>query len=79
MPRLLWHELLAWGTAINIASSGLALVLLATGLPAAWAVALHFAPTPWNLFLVAAVWRHPQCGFGSRAVSAAWLVLMTVV
>lgn len=79
LPTLLWREMLGWGTAINLACSGLALALLAAGAPAALAVLVHFAPIPWNLFIVAAVWRHPLCRAGSRMLAAVWLVLMTVV
>lgn len=79
LPALLWPEMLGWGTAVNLAVSGLALALLATGLPGALAVLVHFAPLPWNLFIVAAVWRHPRCQAGSRVLAASWLVVMTVV
>lgn len=79
LPRLLWREMLGWGTAINLGFSLLALALLAAGAPAAVAVGVHFAPLPWNLFLVAAVWRHAQSQGFSRAVSAAWLLVMLVV
>ncbi len=79
LPALLWRDMLGWGTAINLACSGLALGLLAAGVPAVLAVAVHFAPLPWNLFLAGSVWRHPQAGPGSRALAAAWLGLMLVV
>ncbi len=79
LPRLLWREMLGWGTAVNLAFSALALALLAAGLPAWVAVLVHFAPLPWNLFVVGAVWRHPAARLGSRTLAAAWLGVMTVV
>jgi hypothetical protein len=79
LPRLLWREMLGWGTAINLGFSALALALLAAGVSAGVAVAVHFAPVPWNLFLVAAVWRHAQSRAFSRALAAVWLLAMTVV
>ena len=48
LPRLLWREMLGWGTAVNLAFSALALALLAAGLPGWGAVLLHFAPLPWK-------------------------------
>ncbi len=79
LRALLWPEMLGWGTAVNLAFSGAALALLAAGVGAGWAVSLHFAPLPWNLFLVACVWRHPQAGSGSRGLGLAWLTLMLVL
>ncbi len=79
LPRLLWREMLGWGTAVNLAFSALALGLLAAGVSAGVAVAVHFAPLPWNLFIVAAVWRHAQSRAFSRALAAVWLLAMTVV
>ncbi len=79
LPTLLWRDMLVWGTAINLAFSAAALVMLAAGAPSSLAVLVHFAPLPWNLFIVAAVWRHPLCATGSRLLAAAWLVVMTIV
>jgi hypothetical protein len=79
LRSLLWPEMLGWGTAINVLFSGAALVMLAAAAPTALVALVHFAPLPWNIFMVAAVWRHPSCGLRSRALAAAWLALMTVV
>jgi hypothetical protein len=76
---LFWRDMLAVGTVLNLAASFGALALLAMGAPGAVAVALHFAPMPYNLFLCLALWRMPQRPAPVLAAALAWLVVMTVV
>ncbi len=76
---LLWRDMLAVGTAINLLATFAALMLASQGAPAWWAVALHFAPLPYNLFLVAAIRRTAPSASISWAVALVWLVVMTVV
>ncbi len=71
--------MLAVGTVLNLAASFGALALLALGAPGAVAVALHFAPMPYNLFLCLALWRLAQRPAPVTAAALAWLVVMTVV
>ncbi len=78
LRTLFWRDMLAFGTVLNLGFSLLALMLAAQGLPLGWAVLLHFAPTPWNAFLVAAVWRTPRATQVLRAASLVWLALMLV-
>lgn len=77
--RLFWRDMLAVGTVLNLAASFGALALLALGAPGAVAVALHFAPMPYNLFLCLALWRLAQRPAPVAAAALAWLVVMTVV
>jgi len=77
--KLFWRDMLAVGTVLNLAASFGALALLALGAPGAVAVALHFAPLPYNLFLLLALWRLPQRPAPVVAAALAWLVVMTVV
>lgn len=77
--RLFWRDMLAVGTVLNLAASFGALALLAMGAPGAVAVALHFAPMPYNLFLCLALWRLAQRPAPVAAAALAWLVVMTVV
>ncbi len=56
-----------------------ALALLAMGADAILAVALHFAPLPWNSLLLAAVWRHPQSTPAWSMFALAWFVAMLVL
>ena len=67
------------GRGLNLAASFGALALLAMGAPGAVAVALHFAPMPYNLFLCLALWRLAQRPAPVAAAALAWLVVMTVV
>lgn len=76
---LLWHHVLVIGSLLNLLGSLGALALLAMGVNAVWAVAVHFAPLPWNCLLLAAVWRHPQSSAGWKLVTLAWFVGMLVL
>ena len=57
---LLWRDMLGVGTLINVLATVLALAVMVQGAHPAVAVALHFAPLPYNVFLFAAVWRSPD-------------------
>ncbi len=48
---LFWRDLLAVGTLVNLFASFGALVMVAQGVAGHWAVAVHLAPLPYNLFL----------------------------
>ena len=79
LRTLFWRDMWAFGTVLNLLFSFVALMVAAQGLPTGWAVLLHFAPTPWNAFLVAAVWRTPGATAVLRAGAALWLGLMLVL
>lgn len=79
MRRLLWRDTLAIGTMINLLMSFAALAIAALHLDLRLALAVHFSPLPYNLFLVAALMRSPQRSTVVTTVALAWLVLMTVV
>jgi hypothetical protein len=78
-PTLFWRDIMGVGTLLNLAASFGALMLVALGSPGAAAVALHFAPVPYNVFLFAALWRLARRPALAVAAAAAWLALMTVV
>ena len=72
------------GTLANIAGSALALLSFAAGLPAAVGVALHFAPLPYNILLLFAVWRGAQRSASSLAwtaqpIAILWFLAVLVV
>ena len=84
LDRLFWCDLAAVGTAINIASSVAALILLGLKQPLALVLAVHFSPVPYNIFLTLAVWRTAEKAGGAKASaimlgSALWLILTAVV
>ena len=76
---LLWRDTLAVGTMINLLMSFAALAIAALHLDLRIALAVHFAPLPYNLFLVASLMRSPQRSSVVSAVALVWLVLMTVI
>jgi len=67
------------GSAINLGASFLALMLLTQGAPVAIAIAAHFAPLPYNLFLFAALWRLPQRPRPISVAACAWLLAVTLL
>jgi hypothetical protein len=67
------------GSLLNLLGSLGALALLAMDVDAVWAVALHFAPLPWNGLLLAAVWRHSASTPAWSLVALAWFVVMLVL
>ncbi|PBC05955.1 hypothetical protein [Mesorhizobium sp. WSM3860] len=84
LDRLFWRDMLVAGTAINIASSALALVLLGLKLPLWLVLTVHFLPVPYNIFLALAVWRTAEKPGGFKAQlmmlgSALWLIATVVV
>ena len=76
---LFWRDMLAVGTVINATVSFGALMLVAAGAPGTVAVALHFAPAPYNGFLCLALWRLARRPATVAAAAAVWLAVMTVV
>jgi hypothetical protein len=79
LPRLFWLDMIGVATAVNLLASLAALILLAQKVDPRLAVALHFAPLPYNLFLFMAVWRSPQRSAWTSAMAIAWFALMMVL
>jgi hypothetical protein len=79
LRTLLWRDMLAVGTMINLLMSFAALAIAALHLDLRLALAAHFSPLPYNLFLVVALMRSPQRSATVSTVALVWLVLMTVV
>lgn len=67
---LLWRDMLGVGTVVNLIATILALAAIIQGAHAGFAVALHLAPMPYNLFLFAALWRAPERNFFATALAA---------
>jgi hypothetical protein len=76
---LLWRDMLGVGTAINLGATLLALVAAIQGAPTGIVAALHFAPLPYNFFLLAAFWRLPQRPVLAAALAAAWFLAVLVI
>ena len=76
---LLWRDMVWIGTLINLAASFLALAALAEGAHGGLAVALHLAPLPYNIFLLAAVLRLPAGNTFTTTVAVLWFIVMLVL
>ncbi|HEU0204641.1 MAG TPA: hypothetical protein VFR86_29870 [Burkholderiaceae bacterium] len=76
---LFWRDMIAVGTLINLMSGLAALMLLALGASSALAVAVHFAPVPYNAFLLSAVWRAPGRTASHAIAAAIWFCAMVIV
>lgn len=76
---LLWRDVLTVGSVINLVFSFAALMLAAQGAAMYWAVTVHLAPVPYNLFLLACVWRAQPWSALAMAIASVWFVVMLVV
>lgn len=84
LAQLLWPDMLLYGTAINVAAAVVALVLDVQGAPGPISMAVYLAPLPYNLFLLAAVWRRAADGkepwaTGARILALAWAVAVKII
>lgn len=79
LTRLYWLDILCVGSFLNIFTAFVSLMLAAQGVDMRIAVAVHFVMLPYNVFLVVALWRMPQCSKAMAWTSALWLVAMTLI
>jgi len=76
---LFWRDILGVGTLINLTATALGLMMIINGIHAGFAVALHFLPLPYNVFLLAALNRAPDRNSVLMAIAVGWFVLMTLI
>lgn len=76
---LLWRDMACMGTLLNLAASFLGLAALAQGAHGGVAVALHLAPLPYNVFLLAAVLRRQDSDTVAALVAVAWFLVVLVI
>ena len=79
MQVLLWRDMLGVGTLVNVFASFIAMVMIAQDVHAGLALLVHMTPLPYNVFLFAALQRHPQRDALSSGVGAAWFVAMMLI
>lgn len=79
MRTVLWRDMFAVGTAVNVLATFIALMAASRGAPTWLAAAIHFAPLPYNLFLLAAVSRAQRRSGLAVVLAIAWLGVMTIV
>ena len=83
LQRLLWRDMLLVGTSINLATTLVALFAWALGGLTAVGFAIHFAPLPYNAFLLCAVWRSAERAAepgasAARIGAVLWMVAASV-
>ena len=76
---LLWRDMVGVGTLVNLSTSFVAVTMLIQELPTAYPVLVHLAPLPYNLFLLAAVWRSTERTASAMMIGSIWFALMTIV
>ncbi|BCH22637.1 hypothetical protein MesoLjLc_23710 [Mesorhizobium sp. L-8-10] len=84
MSRLFWWDMVVVGSAINVATTIAALMVLGMKVPVALALAVHLLALPYNLFLFLAVWRTaekttPKIAWIAQLGAAAWVILATML
>ena len=84
LDRVFWTDMLFIGTAVNVATTVIAMVLIASDGPSVLVVAVFFSPLPLNVFLVVAVWRSAEAAsatgaFAARTASLVWLLAATAL
>ncbi|WP_269931372.1 hypothetical protein [Aminobacter sp. HY435] len=57
LSQLFWWDMVVIGSIINVATTIIALLILAAKMSALLAVAVHLVPLPYNLFLYGSVLR----------------------
>lgn len=66
LPQAFWHVGIVQGLIVNLAATILSLTLVALDAPGWTAVAVHFAPLPFNVLFLVGVWRAAARWSGAR-------------
>lgn len=77
--RLLYRDMLVWGSIINVLCSMAALAMVAANAAPGIAVAMHVVVWPYNAFLAWALWRHPSASTGQVIVGWLWFVIASLL
>jgi hypothetical protein len=79
VATLFWRDMLGIGTLVNLTTTVLGLTLIINGIHAGFAVALHFLPLPFNIFLLAALNRAPDRNTLIMAIAVGWFGVMMLI
>jgi hypothetical protein len=81
---VLWTDVLAVGTSVNVATLFGAMLLFGVGAPPALAIILFFSPLPYNILLFAGLWRSAarassEWSAAVQALAVVWLLAMLLI
>jgi hypothetical protein len=86
MARVFWEYAIAFGTLLNLITTGLAFAAYLTTGSALLTVVIFFLPLPYNVLIVVAVWRSANRYHGrpvwatlARIGVVAWAMIATLV
>jgi hypothetical protein len=84
LARVFWTDMILIGSLVNILSMIAALLLFVSGAPIALGVFVHFAPVPYNILLLLAVWLSAAreasgWSFPAQAAALVWLILSILI
>ncbi len=79
VTALFWHDIVVVASLLNLLASFAAMMLAAQRAPTGLAVALYFAPLPYNLFLCLALWRHAACSRTLAVAAGLWFLAAAVL
>lgn len=66
-----WRYAIIYGLALNVAATGVALVLVLIDGPIAIAVAIHLLPIPYSVVAMGGVWRSADRYSGRQGIAKA--------
>lgn len=80
LSSLFWVHMTLAGTAVNLVAMGLAFLAVGLGASTLAGILIFFAPMPYNLLLVASIWKRADMERGewawpARLGSLVWLVV----
>ncbi len=79
LRTLFWRDMWAVGSVANLFVGFLSLMAMAQRWGDGWALSLHFALLPYNLFLAAAVWRSAGSADWRRLCALVWLGMTLLI
>jgi len=84
LATVFWRDMAVVGTIVNVVAIALAAFAAAAGAPTGVGLVIFMAPTPYNIFLVAAVWRRAdrergEFAWPARIGALVWLLLAFLI
>jgi uncharacterized membrane protein len=84
LATVFWRDMAVVGTIVNVVTIGLAVLAAAVGAATGVGLIIFMAPTPYNILLVASVWRRADREYSDWALPArigalAWLLLAFLI